>query len=104
DKKTLWLGTVGKGVLVYDVNSKLLKNHVSLNASTMVSAIQTMGSSTMIVGTDGSGVFLIDSHSFKLKHQLTSYGKGEEHLRGNAVYDIFKDKEQRMWVATNNGI
>ncbi|MBD1420844.1 hybrid sensor histidine kinase/response regulator transcription factor [Sphingobacterium chuzhouense] len=104
DKKTLWLGTVGKGVLVYDVNSKVLKNHVSLNASTMVSAIQTMGSSTMIVGTDGSGIFLIDSHSFKLKHQLTSYGKGEEHLRGDAVYDIFKDKEQRMWVATNNGI
>lgn len=103
-QQTLWIGTVGGRLLSYHLPSKKLESIALSSANqAMIMCIAESNSRTLVVGTDGAGVFLID----KLKKSVVGkYSQYEtvEHLSGDAIYDIFKDKDNRMWIATNGGI
>ncbi len=103
-QQMLWIGTVGGSLLTYHVKSKQL-GMVSLPAENqaMIMCIAELNQSTLIVGTDGAGAFLIDKAEKNIITKFNQYDT-TEHLSGDAIYDVFKDKDQRIWIATDGGI
>jgi len=103
-QQTLWIGTVGGKLLSYHLPSKQLESiALSSDNQAMLMCISELNSRTLVVGTDGAGMFLIDKVKRNIVGRYSQY-ETVEHLSGDAIYDIFKDKDSRMWVATNGGI
>ncbi len=104
EQQTLWIGTVSGGLLAYQLKSQQL-NVVSnpVGNQAMMMCIAELNSKTLVVGTDGAGVFLINKAERRVVDRFGQYDTSE-HLSGDAIYDIFKDKDQRVWIATDGGI
>lgn len=103
-QQMLWIGTVGGSLLTYHLKSKQL-DMVSLPAENqaMIMCIAELNPSTLIVGADGAGAFLVDKAEKNIITKFNQYDT-TEHLSGDAIYDVFKDKDQRIWIATDGGI
>lgn len=103
-KQTLWIGTVNNGLLTYHIPTKQLSSIASpLANQAMVMCIGELNDNTLIIGTDGTGAFLVDKDKKKVVREFSEYNS-EERLSGDAVYDVFKDKDRRIWIATDGGI
>lgn len=103
-QQTLWIGTVSGSLLTYHFKSKQL-DVVSLPAGNqaMIMCISELNQRTLVVGTDGAGAFLVDKVEKNIVTKFSQYDT-TEHLSGDAIYDVFKDKDQRIWIATDGGI
>lgn len=103
-QQTLWIGTVSGNLLTYHIKSKQL-DVVSLPAGTqaMIMCISELNQHTLVVGTDGAGAFLVNKADKNIVTKFNQYDT-TEHLSGDAIYDVFKDKDQRIWIATDGGI
>ncbi|RZJ92235.1 MAG: hybrid sensor histidine kinase/response regulator [Chryseobacterium sp.] len=103
-QQTLWIGTVGGNLLTYHIKSKQL-DFVSLPVGNqaMIMCIAELNHNTLVVGTDGAGAFLVNKAEKNIVTKFNQYDT-TEHLSGDAIYDVFKDKDQRIWIATDGGI
>ncbi len=51
-------------------------------------------------GTDGGGIFIIDSESFEIKQKITT----NDGLIGNIIFKISEPVENQIWVCTGTGL
>lgn len=109
----LWLGTIHDGLYRVEIEkNKSLKeleitqslSDVTLDSSlpnNYVSAIKRGPDNILWIGTVGGGVSKVLEDDKKLK--FVSYTE-KEGLSNNNVQDIFIDKKNNLWVATNYGL
>lgn len=103
-QQTLWIGTVSGTLLSYHLKSKQLDVVLLPSESrAMIMCISELNASTLVIGTDGTGAFLVDKTKKAIVAKFNQYDTAE-HLSGDAIYDVFKDKDQRVWIATDGGI
>jgi signal transduction histidine kinase len=53
------------------------------------------------VGTDTSGIFLVENSVPSVNYTFASTGGG---LRSNKVYSLYVDRENTVWIGTNRGV
>ena len=96
----VWIGTTGGLNMILnpdDENLKIIKNFNKLSTD-YVMCIGEDENENILVGSDGQGIFVIDKN-FEVKNISKKDG-----LAGDVIFKILKDKENNIWIATNEGV
>ena len=100
----LWIGTLSNGIFRYDFNKHTFSAvNIPSFPKQPVLAIEANTDSTMLVGIDGQGVWEIDKNTDRVLNIYKEDENNPSSLRGDGVYDIFRDQNKRVWVCTYSG-
>ncbi|MBN2262333.1 MAG: response regulator, partial [Prolixibacteraceae bacterium] len=104
EKNKLWIGTLSDGLYTFDF-TKLKYSPVLINGfpKQPILAITPNTDSTLLCGIDGQGIWEINRHTNKLVNIYKDNSDNPYSLKGNGVYDIFCDDNERVWVSTYSG-
>ncbi len=101
---TLWIGTLADGLFyLNNKNGNLKLSCLCRVPSQPVLAIEANSDSTMLVGIDGQGVWEINKHRSEVISVYKEDSNDPHSLKGNGVYDIYCDINNRVWVCTYSG-
>lgn len=93
----LYIGTK-TGVYIYEYDDKLkFKTHILDGC--FVRAVVQKTSSTILIGTDGRGIYEVEKNDFKTKSHYSPTLENS-YIKSNAIYDLFIDNYDRVWCAT----
>ncbi|MCC7400361.1 MAG: histidine kinase [Chitinophagaceae bacterium] len=106
DETHFFLGQWGQGLFELDISSGKFKP-IDVNPlySCLSLLYDTSGTAEpgLYIGTSGNGAFLYDPEkNSKVIYQTDVFD--ETSFLGEIVMNIFRDRHQRVWFATNNGI
>ncbi len=97
-----WICTIRNGLYVLDAKKRNL-THIKEIPNQPILAIEDYTESSWLIGIDGQGVWEIDKNNYQvcavMKENVDNMGS----LKGNGVYDIYRDKNNRIWVCTYSG-
>ena len=103
----LWLATYANGVDLFD---KKTGEFVHFNRSTlpalasdMVWSVADDGQGNLYIGHVDEGLSILSLKDRRIKHYVHISGNPNS-LPDNAVWDIFKDNQHRIWVGTASGL
>lgn len=107
DKKSnfIWIGTREEGLFYFDVKQNKL-NEVSTVPSfprQPILSIESNSPKSILVGTDGKGIWEISKDGKKVLHIYKEDANNPFSLRGNGVYNVFTDRDKRVWISTFTG-
>src|SRR5690606_7388543 len=98
----IWLGTIN-GLVIYDPLSqtfeKLRINIPSLGDYAPRSLVED-SSGNIWVGTYGQGVYVFSAEN----RTLIAHFDTHSGLRSNSINHLFRDSENNIWIATNEGM
>ena len=103
---TIWIGTFSEGVYCYNLKDKSLIDLKAINAdfpTVPIRKFELFNDNEMLIGSDGMGVWIIDQSNYKVKKVFQEDEDIKFSLNGNGVYDIYKDKQDRIWIGTYTG-
>src|SRR5690606_14642210 len=101
-----WIGTSKGGVNILDPSKHKFKVDnsiwtVSRNlSSSFVRSFMEPRPGLLWIGTDGGGISIWNRQTNNLK----TIQKGEDGLTDNVINKIIKDRQERIWIATSDGI
>jgi ligand-binding sensor domain-containing protein len=103
-----WIGSFYGGLLRFNPVDKSFQPIPLINKSTVVNSItewkDNQGYKWLVIGTDG-GMILVDPVSLKSKLYKYLPGSMEQYsLSGNNISCVFVDRQNILWVATDNGV
>ncbi|HLP05716.1 MAG TPA: two-component regulator propeller domain-containing protein [Paludibacter sp.] len=101
-KRKLWIGTLSNGFFALNFRDKILLRINSLPQQPIL-AIEANSDSTLLVGIDGQGVWEMNKETEKINNIYKEDADDALSLRGDGVYDIFCDQNNRVWVGTYSG-
>ncbi|MGN0236218.1 MAG: two-component regulator propeller domain-containing protein [Paludibacteraceae bacterium] len=92
-KGVVYLGTFHDGIYTYNIRSgAFLPFHPNINP---IMALQAAGQDSLYVGTDGGGVYILNTQTRKPVQEWTQ-NSPQEHLTSNSVYSMLYDEKDRM--------
>jgi len=99
--RCVWIGTDGK-LLQYDLNHKQFVATEDFPGTYLKSIVVDAQTNRLFIGTEmglltyrvGTKTFGIMEHDIHNSHSLCN----------NLIYNLFKDRQNNIWVATDNGI
>ncbi len=98
-----WIGTMGSGLFVFDGKAEQKLTTIEDIPNQPILAIENFTASSVLIGIDGQGVWELDKNSHDvlavMKEDVDNMGS----IKGNGVYDIYRDKNNRVWVCTYSG-
>jgi signal transduction histidine kinase/ligand-binding sensor domain-containing protein/DNA-binding response OmpR family regulator len=108
NQQNLWLGTIGKGIYVWNPKSKLLiKNFTqsiadkqSLANNDVFKIIKTKTGNFWIGTQTGLSIINPNTYSVRTYKNIPSDINSLSH---NSIYDVFEDKNGSVWIATYYG-
>lgn len=104
EKNKLWIGSISNGLLTYDLANRELQDvSVPKLPEQPILAITKNITSSLLIGIDGQGLWELDEDASKILHIYKEDVNNLFSLRGDGVYDVFSDKDGRIWVATYTG-
>lgn len=96
-----WIGTINKGLFVYDINSKALS---PVGDSRLwyhpVLSMTRFDKDHILVGTEGMGAYLFNTNDLRIEKFYNQQSEEKTRISGNAVYDVYKDAEGKVWLST----
>ncbi|MDR2854316.1 MAG: response regulator [Prevotellaceae bacterium] len=100
----LWIGTNSHGLFCYDFKTKQC-NALPIRSfpKQPVRAIKAYTDSTLLVGIDGQGIWELSKKGNKVLNIYKEDVDDVFSLKGNGVYDILCDRDERVWVCTYSG-
>lgn len=101
-EEVLWIGTSTDGLFHLDMEKKSLLPFAGFPKQP-VGVITESPDSTLLVGIDGQGVWELDKDKKTVLNILKEDIDNPFSLRGDGVYDVLCDNEQRVWVTTYSG-
>lgn len=102
--KTLWIGTLSNGLFRFDFNANVFSApHFDFFPKQPILAITANSDSTILIGIDGQGVWEIDKNNDRILNIYRENLDDPSSLRGDGVYDIFCDQNNRIWVSSHSG-
>ncbi len=103
-KNTLWIGTFEDGLFSLSEDNGfftlLLFDEIPKQP---ILDIELNKGATLLVCIDGQGLWEIDYVSNEVLNVFKEDADNPKSLRGNGVYDVFVDKNNRVWVCTYSG-
>ncbi len=102
--ETVWVGTSNNGLYLYDLNNNMLsQTPVYSFPKQPVNAITENTDSTVMVGIDGQGIWELTNDGMSVLNIYKENSDNPLSLKGNGVYDILLDQNNRIWVCTYSG-
>ncbi len=99
-EKQLWIGTTNSGLLVYnEKNKSFVKVNNANTAYNPILSIYPVDKSHLFLSTDGLGASLLDKKNLNIVQTYTQQANRDFALSGNSIYDVFKDREGRIWMS-----
>jgi len=103
-QKQIWLTTRTLGLFIYDFASGTCSPLLeSVLPKQPILAIAENSDSTCLIGYDGQGIWELNRRNKKVINVYKENLDDSYSLRGNGVYDLFCDKNKRIWVCTYSG-
>lgn len=100
----IWVGTYSSGLFHLSSDSGSTKlTKINDFPKQPILAIEANSDSTMLIGIDGQGIWEIDKRSYRVVGTYKENADNPLSLSGNGVYDIFCDRNKRVWVCTYSG-
>lgn len=104
DEACLWIGTMDEGLFYL----KTKENRFQFESfpgipGQPVLAIEPASDSTLFLGIDGQGLWEIVKKTKQVKTIWKEDSDNPYSLKGNGVYDVFCDRNKRVWVCTYSG-
>ncbi len=101
--KVLWIGTRENGLYSLSLNDSASLNHYSGIPKQPILDLKSVSDTTMLVGIDGQGVWEIKKEGQEIISKHQEDPDNPTSLKGNGVYDIFLDNNDRVWICTYTG-
>ena len=102
--KTLWIGTLSNGIFRYNFNNHTFSApHFEFFPKQPILAIEENSDSTMLIGIDGQGIWEIAKNNDRILNIFRENEDDPASLLGDGVYDIYCDRNHRIWVCTYTG-
>ncbi|HON18177.1 MAG TPA: two-component regulator propeller domain-containing protein [Salinivirgaceae bacterium] len=105
NRNKLYIGTNGKGLIIYDVETqeveqitKIENNTASLASNTIHHISKDQNNPRLFLGTD-KGLSILDLNT----SEFISFDETNG-LSNNKVWSVIQDKENNLWLSTNRGI
>lgn len=95
------LGTVTRGLFVFDVNDKTFTPYKNVGTN-FILTLYFNSRDILYIGTDGKGLIKIDTKDGSLQsfiHDLTNPSS----LNSNAIYSLLAENDDRIWLGTYSG-
>lgn len=92
-KGIVYLGTFHNGIYTYDTRSGAFRPYFA--SIDPITALQTVGSDSLYIGTDGGGVYLLNTRTLHTDAHLTQ-NTPRDPLTSNCVYSMLYDARDRM--------
>ena len=105
----VWVGTNGGGISVFDLQGKFIKSikYGNLNSAAyvnkFVSSLYLDVKGDVWIGTVDSGLLNYSPRTEQFTHYQLNVND-QSTITSNAIKDIYQDFEQKIWVATDNGL
>lgn len=100
----IWIGTISNGLFLYSIESKKLKEIIKDELPKQpILTIRKKQASSVLIGIDGQGICEISRDGTKILNIYKEDVNDPFSLQGDGVYDIFCDKDERIWIATFTG-
>lgn len=90
-----YVGTKNNGLYVTDGHALRLRRMDGVG--NVITSLRVTARGDLCVSCDGSGAFLIDTRTDRIKSQFLSTGTGRCHLPTNAVYCYYQDRNGVDW-------
>ena len=100
ERDCLWVGTEGH-LYCFDITTRIITPLPFLVGNSFKS-LSFDAEDHLLIGTD-AGLFVFDFKSDSLS-QVVHDSRNSSSLCNNIIWDIFKDKDRNIWLATNRGI
>lgn len=95
--QSVYLGTMGKGIVHYDIEKNKYSSYVDVGCS-VISSLSTDNKNALYVSTDGNGVHFISVREEKVirsfRHEVSMESN---YIRSNSVYSLLVDKDGVIW-------
>jgi signal transduction histidine kinase/CheY-like chemotaxis protein/ligand-binding sensor domain-containing protein/AraC-like DNA-binding protein len=98
-----WIGTMGSGLFVFDSKAEPKLYPIENIPGQPILAIENFTASSVLIGIDGQGVWELDKNSHDVLAVMKENADNMGSLKGNGVYDIYRDTNNRVWVCTYSG-
>jgi signal transduction histidine kinase/DNA-binding response OmpR family regulator/ligand-binding sensor domain-containing protein len=101
----IWFGTQNSGLNYFDIRlNKYFKSNLHKNLSNFpIWDIKLVNDTTMLVGTDGAGMFVIDLQKIKIKKHYTHNPDYEGSINSNVIHGILVSSENIYFITTDIG-
>ncbi|MCB9266803.1 MAG: hypothetical protein H6558_17385 [Lewinellaceae bacterium] len=96
----IWIGTEGDGLFVYDTQKGAFCLRALQNSMIKDIAIDSTGQ--ILISADGEGLFITRDRGKSFRNIRFS-PKLANSLNTNALYDIFVDSDNNIWIGSFNG-
>lgn len=102
----IWFCTLDKGVYLWNpkTNDVIICKSLSkeIPKGMWVKKIIPLRDNRYLVGVDGKGVYLLNE-ALQITQNFNHQEDNPQSLNNNGVYDLLKDDENRLWIATYGG-
>jgi signal transduction histidine kinase/ligand-binding sensor domain-containing protein/AraC-like DNA-binding protein len=102
----IWISTQNRGLYIYYPDEEKLTRVNTIDKYTssgvLIKDIEYINKSEYLIATDGNGLLKL-SKDLSLKSHFYHAEDNPTSLSNNGVYDIFTDKDNRVWIATYGG-
>lgn len=100
----IWIGTISNGLFLYPIEGKKLTEIIKDELPKQpILAIRKKQESSVLIGIDGQGICEVSRDGTKILNIYKEDVNDPFSLQGDGVYDIFCDKDERVWIATFTG-
>lgn len=104
DKERLLIGTISMGLFSYSLKEKVITEIPVKNFPKQpILALRRNSDSTFLAGIDGQGVWELSGDGDAVLNIYKEDMNDPYTLRGNGVYDVFCDENERVWIASFTG-
>jgi len=105
DRKELLCASFGQGLIIVDLEGNILEQYAQKPGAkdgltgNNIMCVLPQGSDTLLLGTYGGGLNILNRRSGKV-HAITT----ENGLANDVVYGILEDGQGRWWMSSNRGL
>jgi ligand-binding sensor domain-containing protein/AraC-like DNA-binding protein len=101
----LYIGTMGKGVIPYNLKTHQPEAALAIGATVVTSVVADKEYKNLYVGTDGSGVFQLSLPDEKLITHYNHQPYNSNSLHNNQVRALMQDDHNSLWIGYyQNGV
>lgn len=93
----LYLGTMDRGLMRFDVQSKEFSGYIDVGCS-VISSLSSDGKDMLYVGTDGNGVHFISVGKHEVVESYRHIPGKRGGIRSNSVYSVLVDRDGLIWI------
>ncbi|MCD8260669.1 MAG: hypothetical protein LUD15_03570 [Bacteroides sp.] len=99
-----WIGTFSQGFYLYNEQTRIFSQPTIQGFPKQpILALEENSDHTLLAGIDGQGIWELDRKNQTVLNIYKEDINNSFSLRGDGVYDIFNNENNRVWVATYTG-